>query len=76
MCEDLGTRLGIVYLNCYGCVYTYSCWTWEDFEGEGRESKMDGDSETTHNITDEVLAVVLDVSYDLVAHDIQDTLYG
>ena len=48
----------------------------EDLEGERRERKMDGGSETTHNITDEVLAVVLDVSDDLVAHDIQDTLCG
>ena len=58
------------------CVHLFSCWIWEDLEGEGRERKMDGGSETTHNITDEVLAVVLDVSDDLVAHDIQDTLCG
>ena len=68
-------RLGIIYLNCYGlCVHLFSCWIWEELEGEGRERKMEGDSEITHNITDEVLAVVLDVSDDLVAHDIQDTL--
>ena len=38
----------------------------------GREDE--GDSKTTHNVTDEVLAVVPDVSDDLVAHEVEDTL--
>ena len=59
MCKDLGTRLGIVYLNCYGCVYTYFHVGYgrggkrerkmeggsEEFEGEGRERKIEGGSE-------------------------------
>ena len=65
-------RLGIIVT---GCVYTYFHVGYgRNLRGEGRERKMEGDSEITHNITDEVLAVVLDVSDDLVAHDIQDTL--
>ena len=39
-----------------------------------REREDEGDSKTTHNVTDEVLAVVLNVSDHLVAHEVEDTL--